>query len=84
MASVLSSSAMFVQHEVEEALEIIASSKKHGLFVHFLNRVCFLGSKTHSQLAAYFFPVGSEFTASGQVALGSEEWTLKVLKVRVL
>lgn len=70
MVSVLTSSAMFVQLEVGEALEITGSSKKLGLFVNSLNQFCLFGSETYSQFPAYFFPVGSEFSVSGQAALG--------------
>lgn len=52
--SVLPFSAMFVQPNIGEALEIIGSSEKFGFFVHLLHHVWLLGSETFS-FAAYFF-----------------------------
>lgn len=81
MVSVLSSSAMFVQLEVGEALEIIGSSKKLGLFVSFLNYFCLLGSEIYFQFVVAFSPIDSEFSVSGQAALGPRE---QVFQVHVL
>lgn len=75
------SSTVFVQPKVGEALEIIGSSKKLGLFLHLLNHIRFLGSEMLFPFAAYFFPAGGEFTVSGHAFLGSVE---QVFKVQVL
>ena len=69
---------MFVQPRVGEALEIIGSSTKLGLFVHLLNHVCLLGSEILSPFTACFFPAGGEFTVSSHSFLGSVEQTFKV------
>lgn len=78
MASILSSSAMFVQFGVGKALEIIDSNKKLRLSLCFLNHVYLLGIENLWPFAAYFFPAGREFTVSN---LRSEE---QIFKVHVL
>lgn len=81
MVSVLPSCAMFVKPEVAEALEIIGSGERLGLFVHFLSYVCLLGIETLSPLAAYFFPAGSEFPLSDQAPWGLGSRSSKSISV---
>ena len=81
MVSLLPSCAMFVKPKVGEALEIIDSGERLGLFVHFLNYVWLWGIETLSPFAAYFFPTGSEFTVSDQAPWGLGSRSSKSISV---